>query len=93
MVQTVILPGLIGVVWGFAVSLFNDFWAWRAINRPKGISLVLLMFRQGINILAMFAVYKNVPMLIGTAIGLLLIKNYILVKEIYVEIFKKKFSK
>lgn len=82
MLQSVILPGLIGIVWGLAVSLFNNFMTWRALNRPNGISTLFLVFRQGINILAMFAVYKNLPMLIGTAIGLLMIKNVILLKSL-----------
>ena len=33
--------------------------------------------------LAMLLVYKNTPMLIGTALGLLAVKNYILVKNVY----------
>lgn len=93
MIHSVLLPALIGVVWGLAVSLFNNFWAWRALNRPKGFSVTILVFRQGINFLAMLAVYRSVPMLIGTAFGLLLVKNIILLKEIFGEISRKKNSK
>ena len=77
-------PGALGFVWGLAVSLFNNFFSWRALSNPKGIfSKLVIIFRIGIIMLAMLLVYKNTPMLIGTALGLLAVKNYILVKNVY----------
>ena len=84
MLESVLLPGALGFVWGLAVSLFNNFFSWRALSNPKGIfSKLVIIFRIGIIMLAMLLVYKNTPMLIGTALGLLAVKNYILVKNVY----------
>lgn len=83
MLQSVLLPALLGFVWGLAVSLFNNFWTARAIEDPsRKISRFFFAVRQIINLLAMFAVYRNTYVLIGTALGLLAIKNYILFKNI-----------
>ncbi|MBO5140442.1 MAG: hypothetical protein J6B76_07310 [Peptococcaceae bacterium] len=84
MLESVLFPGALGFVWGLAVSLFNNFFSWRALGNPKGIfSKLVIIFRIGIIMLAMLLVYKNTPMLIGTALGLLAVKNYILVKNVY----------
>ena len=84
MLESVLFPGALGFVWGLAVSLLNNFFSWRALSNPKGIfSKLVIIFRIGIIMLAMLLVYKNTPMLIGTALGLLAVKNYILVKNVY----------
>lgn len=84
MLESVLFPGALGFAWGLAVSLFNNFFSWRALSNPKSIfSKLVVIFRIGIVMLAMFLVYKNTPMLIGTALGLLAVKNYILVKNVY----------
>lgn len=84
MLESVLFPGALGFVWGLAVSLFNNFFSWRALSNPKGIfSKLVIIFRIGIIMLAMLLVYKNTPMLIGTALGLLAVKNYILMKNVY----------
>lgn len=84
MLESVLFPGALGFVWGLAVSLFNNFFSWRALSNPKGIfSKLVIIFRIGIIMLAMLLVYKNTPMLIGTALGLLAVKNYILAKNVY----------
>ena len=84
MLESVLFPGALGFVWGLAVSLFNNFFSWRALSNPKGIfSKLVIIFRIGIIMLAMLLVYKKTPMLIGTALGLLAVKNYILVKNVY----------
>ncbi len=84
MLESVLLPGGVGFLWGLAVSLFNNFFSWRALNRPNSIfSRLVVVFRIGIIMLAMLLVYKNTPMLIGTALGLLAVKNYILLKNVY----------
>lgn len=81
MFNVYILPALIGFTWGFLVSLFNNFWTKRALYNPKNkTAVVFFILRQAINVLAMFLVYRNLPMLIGTALGLLAVKNYILIK-------------
>lgn len=79
--DTVLIPCVLGFVWGLAVSLFNNFWTVRALANPKSSAATLFFVcRQGVNLLAMAAVYKNLPMLIGTALGLLAVKNYIFVQ-------------
>lgn len=84
MIESVLFPGMLGFVWGLAVSLFYNFFSWRALSNPKSVfSKLVIVFRMGIIILAMFVVYKNTPMLIGTALGLLAVKNYIFVKNLY----------
>ena len=84
MLKTILLPAVLGFAWGLAVSLFNNFWTARALKNPKSSAAVIFFTcRQLINILAMFAVYKNLPMLIGTALGLLAVKNYILIQGIF----------
>ena len=84
MIESVLFPGMIGFIWGLAVSLFNNFFSWRAFSNPKStFSKLVVIFRIGIIMLAMLLVYKNTPMLIGTAIGLLAVKNYIFVKNLY----------
>lgn len=91
MLESVLFPAVLGFLWGLAVSLFNNFWTWRAFNNRRGtIGKLVFVFRQGINLLAMALVYKNVAMLVGTAIGLLAIKNYILLKNIMTIIQERK---
>lgn len=83
MLQSILLPALLGFVWGLAVSLFNNFWTVRALEDPsRKVSRFFFSIRLGINILAMFAVYRNTYVLVGTALGLLAIKNYILIKNV-----------
>lgn len=78
---SILLPGLLGFIWGLLVSLFNNFWAYRALAHPSsGKGQIIFVCRQGINALAMFLVYQHTVVLIGTALGLLAVKNYILIK-------------
>lgn len=82
MVESVLFPVGAGFVWGLAVSLFNNFWTYRALKNPSGsMGVIFFVLRQVFNLLAMYAVYRNVAMLIGTALGLLAVKNYILIKN------------
>jgi len=91
MLESLVLPGLLGFLWGLAVSLFNNFWTWQAFTNPrKKKNILIFSLRQGINVLAMFLVYKNLAMLIGTALGLLAIKNYILLKNIMILFHERK---
>ena len=83
MLESVVFPVLIGFVWGLAVSLFYNFLTWRALTKPGNIlNTLVFVLRQVLNVLAMFLVYKNLAMLIGTALGLLAVKNYIFVKNL-----------
>ena len=83
MLESVVFPVLIGFVWGLAVSLFNNFLTWRALTKPGSIlNTLVFVLRQVLNVLAMFLVYKNLAMLIGTALGLLAVKNHIFVKNL-----------
>lgn len=91
MIESVLLSGVLGFVWGLAVSLFYNFFSWRALNKPKSIfSKLVIVFRLGFIMLAMLVVYKNTPMLIGTALGLLAVKNYIFVKNLYILFRERK---
>ncbi len=82
MIKSVAVSVILGFLWGFAISLFNNFWTYKAFSGPKptAVAILLFMARQAILVLSMFLVYKNLAMLIGTAMGLLAIKNYILLK-------------
>lgn len=91
MIESVLLPALIGFVWGLAVSLFNNFWTWKVLtNRNSGFGKIAGVLRTAIIILAMALVYKNTVMLIATAVGLLTVKNYIFAKNLYVLIRERK---
>lgn len=90
MIESVLLSALIGFVWGLAVSLFNNFWTWKALHNLGGkFAQFLSVFRILIVILAMALVYKNTVMLIATAVGLLAVKNYIFVKNLY-DLFRER---
>ena len=83
MLESVVFPVIVGFIWGLAVNLFNNFLTWRTLAKPGSILCTLVfVLRQVLNILAMFLVYKNVAMLIGTAMGLLAVKNYIFLKNL-----------
>lgn len=91
MLESVLFPAVIGSAWGLAVSVFNRFLAWYALSRPKGmLSTLIFVIRQLLLVGAMAMVYRNVVMLIGTALGLLAIKNYIFVKNMYVLFRERK---
>ncbi|MBQ2004110.1 MAG: hypothetical protein II301_00210 [Peptococcaceae bacterium] len=91
MLESVLFPGALGFAWGLGVSLFNNFFSWRALSNPKSVfSKLVIVFRIGIIMLAMLLVYKNTPMLIGTALGLLAVKNYIFVKNLYILFRERK---
>jgi len=78
----------LGLILGIAVSVLNHFILQQGIKKasavPDGKGTNIIMARYGIryllNILALFAVYKNVPMLIATAVGLTANKNYLFLK-------------
>ncbi len=91
MLESVLFSGIIGFVWGLAVSLVSNFLAWRTLQKPKGImSTLIFVIRWLLLIVAMAIVYKNTAMLIGTAIGLLTIKNIIFVKNLHTLIQVRK---
>lgn len=79
----ILLFGALGFVWGLIVSVFNNFWGTKAINSDsKGIAMIIFPLRILIYGLAMYLVKFNTAMLIGTVLGLLMIKNLILLKTI-----------
>ncbi len=91
MLESVLFSGIIGFVWGLAVSLLSHFLTWWTLNKPKGImSTLIFVIRWLLLIFAMALVYKNVAMLIGTALGLLTIKNIIFVKNLHTLIQARK---
>ena len=91
MLESVLFSGVIGFVWGLAVSLLSNFLTWKTLQRPKGImSTLIFVIRWLLLIIAMALVYENVAMLIGTALGLLTIKNIIFVKNLHILIRTRK---
>lgn len=91
MLESVLLPAVLGFAWGLAVSLFNNFWSWRVLNNPDSpFGRLIFVFRTLINLVAMALVYKNVVMLIATAVGLLAVKNYIFVQNLYILFRERK---
>lgn len=91
MLESVLFSGVIGFLWGLAISLLSNFLTWKTLQRPKGVmSTLIFVIRWVLLILAMALVYKNLAMLIGTALGLLTIKNMILVKNLHTSIQARK---
>lgn len=84
-------PALLGFLLGLAVSGLNHLILRRGLqisaNLPAEKGKNIIMFRYGLRLildfLALFAVYKNVPMLIGTAFGLTAIKNGLFIKYLF----------
>ncbi|SMB88204.1 ATP synthase I chain [Desulfonispora thiosulfatigenes DSM 11270] len=79
-----------GFLLGLLVSIFNHYIVIRVANRMtsenihsfKGKVVFRYLIRYATNLLALFLVYKNMPMLIATAIGLTSVKNYLYIKYI-----------
>jgi hypothetical protein len=79
-----------GLLLGTAVSAFNYFITLRALEnwgeigsrkaKAKGRTSLVFLVRYSLNFAALFLVYKNVPMLIGTGIGLTMVKNILFFK-------------
>ena len=87
----ILLYGAAGVIWGLAVSIFNNFWGTKALKGDsKGTAMIIFPLRILIYGLAMYLVKFNTAMLIGTVLGLLMIKNLILFKTIKDMIFEKR---
>lgn len=79
----ILLYGAAGFVWGFIVSAFNNFWGKKVLlDDSKGAAMIIFPLRILIYGLAMYLVKFNTAMLIGTVLGLLMIKNFILLKTI-----------
>lgn len=81
---------LTGLVLGMAVSILNHLILLRALGketeeRPGDLKNAVLksyFFRYFLNIATMLLVRKNTPMLIATALGLMLSKHALVVKFI-----------
>lgn len=90
--------GLIGLLFGLVVSILNYFILQQGIKKstslPDSKGQNIIMVRYGIryilNILALVIVYKNAPMLLGTAIGLTANKSYLFFKYLNWKNFGKK---
>jgi hypothetical protein len=80
-----------GLAFGIAVSALNYFILLQGQKKAetmptdKGKNVILMRYatRYIINIVALFLVYKNAPMLIATAIGLTFNKNFLFVKYLF----------
>ncbi|HHX95498.1 MAG TPA: hypothetical protein GX691_06755 [Clostridia bacterium] len=82
-----IIEFLKGLAFGTSVSIFNYYLTVRLLSNwggsvHKGKSRVTVVFiiRYALNFLTLFLVYKNVPMLVGAAIGLTMVKNVLFFK-------------
>ena len=83
MSESILLPAALGCAWGVVVNAFLHFMTWRALNKPKGkVSKLVFVLRQVIVVTAIGVTYRSVPMLIGTACGMLAVKNYILINNL-----------
>ena len=70
-----------GFVWGTAVSVLNYIMTKRALERRGGKRAQLIfIFRLLVCAAAMFVVSSNTAVLLGTALGLVSVKNYTLIK-------------
>lgn len=73
---------------GSAVSFFNHYIVIRLVNRITNQNIQGLqgkvasryLIRYATNILTLYLVYQNPPMLIATAFGLMSAKNYVFIK-------------
>jgi len=80
-----------GLSFGVVISTFNYFilvqGQKKAESMPpeKGKNAILIRYgiRYILDVLALFLVYKDAPMLIGTAIGLTFNKNFLFVKYLF----------
>lgn len=81
--MTNVLLFIAGFIWGTAVSIFNTFWTKRTLEGSGGKKAqVIFIFRLLICAVAMLLVMNFKAALLGTALGLVSIKNYILLKTI-----------
>lgn len=79
-----------GLIFGTAVSAINYFltlrilenWGRTSQNKTKSRVTAVFFVRYALNFLTLFLVYKNVPMLVGAAIGLTMVKNILVVKNL-----------
>lgn len=77
-----------GLAFGILVAAFNHWLLLRGEKKAEGMApekgrnVILARYgiRYIIDVLALFLVYKDAPMLIGTAIGLTFNKNILFVK-------------
>ncbi|NLO89360.1 MAG: hypothetical protein GX088_03400 [Clostridia bacterium] len=84
------MPFIKGLVFGTAVGVLNNYITVRAAYPKEELTSEkakrrlggAYIFRYIINFVALFLVYKNIPMLLGTALGLAVIKNIILISYI-----------
>ncbi|PKM90131.1 MAG: hypothetical protein CVU87_03255 [Firmicutes bacterium HGW-Firmicutes-12] len=82
---------LLGLAFGIAVSALNYFILLQGQKKAetmppgKGKNIVLMRYatRYIINLVTLFLVYKNTPMLIATAIGLTFNKNFLFIKYLF----------
>lgn len=82
-----------GFLLGTAFSLFNHWIVLLAFkgseNLPehklKGKIYSRYLVRHVINILVLFSVYQNIPMLLGAAIGLTTVKNALVIKHLIIK--------
>ncbi len=80
---------LSGLLWGTGISVLNYYYLHWVIKKNEGqppqkemLAVVnCYIARYFINIAALFVVYRNMWMLVGTAVGLTVMKNVTLVQQ------------
>lgn len=83
-----ILTVILGFLFGSVISFFNHYIVINVANKMtsqnirslQGKMMQRYLVRFVTNVLALFLVYKNPPMLIATAFGLTSAKNYLFIK-------------
>jgi hypothetical protein len=83
-----IIEVLKGLLLGTSISALNHFltlrvlgdWGKVSSHKAKGRVTGVLFLRYFLNFATLFLVYKNVPMLVGAAFGLTMVKNILFFK-------------
>lgn len=91
---------LLGLAFGLLVSAFNHFilaqGMKKAQNLPEHKAKNIIALRYGLryvlNIIALFLVRKNAPMLVATALGLTINKNMLFLKHLFANSGRKGVS-
>jgi hypothetical protein len=91
---------LLGLLWGTAVSVGNYYYLQWTIKkneaRPPEQGMLAVsncyIIRYFVNIFAMFLVYRNMWMLVGTGLGLTVMKHVTVIRE-YIASKKRPWKK
>ncbi|NLK00275.1 MAG: hypothetical protein GX318_03420 [Clostridia bacterium] len=88
--KSILISFFLGLVFGTTVSTSSYFIAGKVVRRllekkarnKNVLEMAVFAVRYITNIIALVLVRKNIPVLLGTAIGLTMIKNYLVYKTL-----------